>query len=99
MGKSQSLISIVEAIAAVVTIELYHQGLWRNFRDSYPQCVFLIGIALYVVGIIILMFVDFLGSVTILIVNLYFRLKFLKERRQPKHAETENGTEMETTKI
>ncbi|KAF5299927.1 hypothetical protein FQR65_LT09322 [Abscondita terminalis] len=54
LGKAQSLFAIVEAVAPVVSIPLYNEGIYSYTLESYPQAFFFLSIALYIAAIIIL---------------------------------------------
>lgn len=54
-GKSQSLLSITEAIAAAVAAEIYHQGIYGFTRDTNIQAFLYLGVALFTFGIVLIM--------------------------------------------
>ncbi|XP_031328500.1 uncharacterized protein LOC116159617 isoform X2 [Photinus pyralis] len=55
LGKAQSLFAIVEAISPMICVPLYNEGLYSYTIDDYPQAFFFLGIGLYAVGIVILL--------------------------------------------
>ncbi|KAK5647378.1 hypothetical protein RI129_002270 [Pyrocoelia pectoralis] len=55
LGKAQSLFAIVEAISPMIFVPLYNEGLYSYTLNDYPQAFFFLGIGLYAVGILILL--------------------------------------------
>ncbi|KAF5307137.1 hypothetical protein FQR65_LT00653 [Abscondita terminalis] len=54
MAKASSLTTIVGAIAAAISAQIYHQGIYEHTRRTFPQAFLLLGIGLHMIVITIL---------------------------------------------
>ncbi|KAB0804816.1 hypothetical protein PPYR_01786 [Photinus pyralis] len=56
VAKAVSLSTIVQAIAAAVAAQVYHQGIYEHTRTTFPQAFLLFGIGVHLLEIPILLF-------------------------------------------
>ncbi|KAK4885568.1 hypothetical protein RN001_001839 [Aquatica leii] len=54
MAKASSLTTVVGAIAAAISAQIYYQGIYEHTRRTFPQAFFLLGIGLHVLVILVL---------------------------------------------
>lgn len=59
LGKAQSLFAIVEAIAPAIAVPIYNQGIYSYTIESFPQAFFLLGVVLFILGIVVLLWLYF----------------------------------------